>query len=118
MALCDQGYLCEVCGKEVERLRDSDLYLRYVLGLVPAERLHQEPERHLRCNPTLAQFIVHEKFQPPCFADGDFDKRILDREFVTEREQRVTAGYVRLLELQRNRRDLDITRYPINHSAE
>ena len=32
MARCDQGYLCEVCGGDVEAITDSDLYLRYVLG--------------------------------------------------------------------------------------
>ena len=35
MARCDQGYLCEVCGRDVEAITESDLYLRYVLGEVP-----------------------------------------------------------------------------------
>ena len=35
MARCDQGYLCEVCGAEVEEITESDLYLAYVLGEVP-----------------------------------------------------------------------------------
>ena len=29
MARCDQGYLCDVCGDEVENIRESDLYLRF-----------------------------------------------------------------------------------------
>ena len=41
MARCERGYLCEVCGGEVEELTESDLYLRYVLGEVDPELLHQ-----------------------------------------------------------------------------
>ena len=37
MARCDEGYRCEVCGRDVEAVTDSDLYLRYVLGEVPLE---------------------------------------------------------------------------------
>src|ERR1700730_12208473 len=64
MAKCEQGYLCDVCGGDVEELTDSDLYLRYVLGEVPPEKLHILRERHIRCNPVLAQFIVDLKFEP------------------------------------------------------
>ena len=55
MARCEQGYLCEVCGRDVGEITESDLYLRYVLGEVPPEQLHLLPERHIRCNPALAQ---------------------------------------------------------------
>ncbi len=51
MARCERGYLCEVCGAEVEEIIDSDLYLAYVLGEVPSEELHLRHERHIRCNP-------------------------------------------------------------------
>src|SRR6516225_2142176 len=61
---CDEGYACEVCGRDVESIVDSDLYLRYVLSEVPLERLHVQRERHIRCNPSLAQFIVDERFEP------------------------------------------------------
>ena len=54
MAKCERGYLCEVCGQDVAEITDSDLYLRYVLGEVPIYRLHQLPERHVRCNPALS----------------------------------------------------------------
>ena len=37
MARCDEGYRCEVCGKDVEAVTDSDLYLRYILGEVPLD---------------------------------------------------------------------------------
>ena len=85
MAKCDEGYLCEVCGHEVEQIVESDLYLRFILGLVDPEILHIAAERHLRCNPTLAQYIVHPEFAP-LYVDGDFDKRQLDPEFVATRE--------------------------------
>ncbi|MDA1178273.1 MAG: hypothetical protein O2931_05680, partial [Planctomycetota bacterium] len=62
MARCEEGYLCQVCGADVEEIWDSDLYLRYVLGLVHPEQLHVLRERHIRCNPLLAQFIVDPEF--------------------------------------------------------
>lgn len=98
MALCEQGYLCEVCGGDVADLTESDLYLRYVLGEVDPETLHIRPERHIRCNPSLAQFIIAEKFAPVA-AEGPFAKSQLDPEFVAAEEARVTRGYLRLVEL-------------------
>ena len=96
MALCDQGYLCDVCGQEVETIDGSDLYLRYVLGEVVPETLHSTPERHLRCNPTLAQFIVADGFEPVVVA-GYFGKAALDPAFVAAEEARFTAGRPRRL---------------------
>jgi hypothetical protein len=98
MALCEQGYLCEVCGGDVEGIPDSDLYLRYVLGEVPPEQLHILRERHIRCNPTLAQFIVDPNFEPVC-CQGPFAKDQLDPAFVAEQEQRVTRAWRRLQEI-------------------
>jgi hypothetical protein len=98
MAVCEQGYLCDVCGLEVELIEESDLYLRYVLGEVDPETLHVTRERHLACNPALAQFIVDGRFGP-VVADGFFAKAGLDPEFVAAEEARVTRGYRRLLEL-------------------
>ncbi len=98
MAVCEQGYLCDICGQDVADLTDSDLYLRYVLGEVDPETLHLAPERHLRCNPVLAQFIVADGFDPVVVA-GYFGKAELDAEFVADEERRVTRGYRRLLEL-------------------
>src|SRR3954470_10024190 len=67
MAKCEQGYLCEVCGAEVEGITESDLYLRYVLGEVGPGWLPLSRERHIRCNPALAQYIVDPSFEPvPC----------------------------------------------------
>ena len=110
MVRCEQGYLCEVCGADVEDLTDSDLYLRYVLGEVDPETLHVQPERHLRCNPTLAQFIVVEGFEP-IVVEGPFAKSGLDPEFVAEEDARVTRGYRRLLELPAL--GVPITEYPL-----
>jgi hypothetical protein len=110
MALCEEGYLCEVCRSEVEDLTESDLYLRYVLGEIDPEHLHQLPERHLRCNPVLAQFIVADDF-PPVLVDGPFSKSELDPDFVALEEARVTRGYLRLQELPRL--GLPITEYPL-----
>lgn len=110
MAKCDEGYLCEVCGREVERIVDSDLYLRYVIGMVDPETLHATPERHLRCNPSLAQFIVDDDFEPVAAA-GAFAKQNLDADFVRQREALVTRGWRRLVEIERQ--DLPITEYPL-----
>lgn len=110
MAACDQGYLCEVCGDEVPNITVSDLYLRYVIGEITSRQLLAAPERHIRCNPTLAQFIVDPKFEP-VQADGAFDKEFLDREFVQQREELVTAGWKRLQELPSL--SIPISEYPL-----
>jgi len=95
MARCEQGYLCEVCGRDVEEITDSDLYLRYILGEVPLYQLHQLRERHVRCNPALAQYIVDPEF-PPISCDGVFAKSNFDRQYVADEETRVTRGWKRL----------------------
>lgn len=95
MARCDEGYRCEVCGGDVEVITDSDLYLRYVLGEVPLERLHLLPERHLRCNPALAQYIAADGWEPVA-CEGPFDRRTLDAGFVAAEAARVTRGWERL----------------------
>ena len=110
MAKCDEGYLCDVCGQPVDRLFESDLYLRYVIGQLDPEVLHTTPERHIRCKPALAQFVVHEKFKPVA-CPGDFDKANLDAAFVGQREALVTRGYERLRELAKL--DLPIHDYPL-----
>jgi hypothetical protein len=110
MAKCDEGYLCDVCGKDVAAITDSDLYLRYVIGTVDPEVLHTAAERHLRCNPVLAQYIVDPRFEAVQF-DGDFDKRRLDTAFVAQREALVTRGYRRLHEVAGS--DTAIIDYPL-----
>jgi hypothetical protein len=98
MARCERGYLCEVCGQDVGEITESDLYLRYVLGEVLPEQLHLARERHIRCNPALAQYIVDPAF-PPVRCDGFFAKETLDTEYVAAEEARVTRGWRRLQEL-------------------
>jgi hypothetical protein len=98
MAKCEEGYLCDVCGGDVEAITDSDLYLRYVIGLVDPETLHTTRERHIRCNPALAQFIVDAEF-PPVIVEGAFDKRQLDADYVEAQEALVTRGWRRLREV-------------------
>ena len=99
MAKCDQGYLCEVCGGDVAEITDSDLYLRYVIGEIDSRALMSSPERHLRCNPTLAQFIVDAGFEP-VIVEGPFGKSELSPDDVARREDLVTRGWRRLQELQ------------------
>jgi len=109
MAGCERGYLCTVCGQEVEEITDSDLYLRYVLGDVEWEVLNRSPEMHIRCDPILAQFIRDDSFaKVEC--DGAFSKAQLDPEFVKTEEARVTRGYLRLTELKSA--NLPISEYP------
>jgi hypothetical protein len=95
VAKCDEGYLYEVCGLDVAAIVDSDLYLRYVLGEAPMEAIHTLPERHIRCNPSLAQYIVDPAFEP-AFCEGFFDKRLLDPAYVANEVARVTRGWRRL----------------------
>jgi hypothetical protein len=110
MARCEQGYLCSVCGRDVEEITESELYLSYVLGEVDGELLDRLPERHIRCNPSLAQFIVTELF-PPVIVGGPFSKARLDPEFVCDEEKRITSGYLRLVELSREKKPL--SKYPL-----
>ena len=110
MAKCEEGYLCEVCGEDVAEITESDLYLRYVIGLLDPEVLHTTRERHIRCNPTLAQFIVDDDFAP-VNVEGAFDKRRLDAAYVRQQETLVTRGYRRLQEIAGL--DLPILDYPL-----
>jgi hypothetical protein len=114
MAKCDEGYLCSVCGGDVAEITDSDLYLRYVLGWVDPEVLHTTPERHVRCNPALAQFIVAEGFEP-VELEGEFDKRRLDAAYRLQREQLVTRAWLRLREVIKL--GLPIVEYPLPESG-
>ena len=110
MAKCDEGYLCDVCGKDVAALTESDLYLRYVVGMLDPEVLHTTPERHIRCNPSLAQYIVAEDFEPVMIA-GPFDKRTIDADYVAEQEELLTRGWRRLNEVSGG--DFLIVEYPL-----
>jgi hypothetical protein len=110
MAKCDEGYLCDVCGQDVAELVDSDLYLRFVIGMLDPEVLHTTSERHIRCNPALAQYIAADDFES-IVVEGPFDKRQLDAAFVCEREQLVTRGWRRLQEV--SSLGIPIIEYPL-----
>ena len=110
MAKCDEGYFCDVCGRDVANLSESDLYLRYVVGLLDPEVLHTTPERHILCNPAFAQYIVAEEFEPVT-VEGPFDKRTLDPDYVAQQEKLFTRGWLRLQELANQ--DLPIIEYPL-----
>ncbi|MBX3434969.1 MAG: hypothetical protein KF847_16760 [Pirellulales bacterium] len=84
--------------------------MRYVIGQLDPEVLHTTAERHLRCNPTLAQYVVDPDFAA-VVVEGPFDKRTLDPAFVRDREQLVTRGWRRLKELAKL--DLPIIEYPL-----
>lgn len=110
MAHCERGYLCDVCGEEVAEITDSDLYLRYVTGEVAARQLLSTPERHIRCNPTVAQFIVAPEFEP-VRAEGPFAKSELAVDEVARREDLMTRGWRRLQEVRSL--GLAISDYPL-----
>jgi hypothetical protein len=110
MAKCDQGYLCDVCGRDVPDITDSDLYLRFIIGEIDGRALLSSPERHLRCNPTLAQFIVDPGFEP-VLVTGPFAKAQLAEDDVRRREQLVTRGWRRLKEVRQL--GLPISDYPL-----
>lgn len=111
MARCEQGYLCEVCGQEVEGLSESDLYLGYVLGEIPAEDLLRRRERHVRCNQERAQYIVDARFSP-VQCEGPFAKSNLDKEFVLAEEERITRGWRRLQDIPTLQ--IPIEEYPLS----
>jgi len=111
MARCDEGYLCEVCGQDVSEVVDSDLYLRFILGEVPLEMLHRQKERHLRCNPALAQYIVDDGFEP-VICEGFFAKSQFDPAYVAGEEERVTRAWRRLQAIPTL--GLTIAEYPLS----
>jgi len=98
MARCDEGYRCDVCGLDVEGIPESDLYLRYVLGEVDPLNLTSAQERHIRCNPAVAQYIVDPTF-PPVACQSLFAKANLDPDFVRQEEMRITRAWRRLQEI-------------------
>jgi hypothetical protein len=100
MARCDRGYLCAVCGAEVEEITESELYLAYVLGEVGVEELLKRPDRHIACATERAQYIVDTSFEP-IRCEGFFDKATLDQEYVAAEEARVTRAWRRLQEVSR-----------------
>jgi hypothetical protein len=107
---CEQGYLCDVCGADVEAIIESDLYLRYVMGEVSPLALPRQRERHIRCNPATAQFIVDPAFAP-VRCEGVFAKEHLDRDYVAAREELVTRAWRRLQEIPRL--GITIPEYPL-----
>lgn len=107
---CDQGYLCDVCDEDVEDITESSLYLRYVIGEIPARELMTHPERHLRCHPYLAQFIVDPAF-PPVTMDGPFAKANLDAAETARLENLITRGWRRLQEVRSL--GIPISEYPL-----
>src|SRR2546421_12738174 len=110
MVACEQGYLCDVCGKDVEAITESDLYLRYVMGEVSPLDLPHQRERHIRCNPATAQYIVDPAF-PLVVCEGMFAKENLDAEFVRAQEELVTRAWRHLQEIPRL--GLTIPEYPL-----
>ncbi|GAB5515503.1 hypothetical protein [Rhodopirellula baltica] len=112
MAKCDEGYRCEVCGEDVMSIVDSDLYLRYVIGHLDPEKLHVSPERHIRCNPILAQCIRDDRV-PPVAVEGPFALSELDPDHSKEMIDLVTRGYQRLWEINSEDGDRDVTDYPL-----
>lgn len=112
MAKCDQGYLCDVCGEEVTDIRESDLYLRFITGQIDSQKLLGSPERHLNCNPVVAQFIVADEFPAPEVA-GAFSKAELETDYVREQEELMTVGWQRLQELYEISEQTPLNEYPL-----
>jgi hypothetical protein len=115
MARCDQGYLCRVCGEEVEHITDSQLYLSYVIGEIDPETLHATPECHLLCSPSFSQFIDDERLGLIPVVEGPFSKGQLDPTYVESRTKLLTRGYSRLWEIRQVRRKpLTVIEYPLS----
>lgn len=111
MAKCDEGYMCSVCGKEVPIITESTLYLRYIIGDLGSDVLMSAPEQHIICDASIAQYIVDENFEP-IVCDGPADKREFPADHVSEREELVTRGWLRLLEVKHL--GIPISEYPLS----
>jgi hypothetical protein len=110
MAACDTGYICDVCGRDVEAIVESDLYLRYIMGDVSPLELPRQRERHIRCNPAVAQYIADPSFEAVLCA-GIFAKANLDPAYVRAQEELVTRAWRRLQEIPTL--GLTIPEYPL-----
>lgn len=118
MAKCEEGYLCEVCGGDVEHLRDSALYLQFILGWIDPETLHTRRECHLLCAPALTQFIDDAKFAELEIPQGEFERSQLDAEFAAERAALVTRAYHRLCEIDAMRERPAVIEYLLPEFAQ
>ncbi|MBI3268593.1 MAG: hypothetical protein HYZ53_06195 [Planctomycetes bacterium] len=90
---CDHGYFCTVCGEQVETLEDSWLYLRFVLGEAEVRDLPSTKDRHVRCEPEYAQYVVDPEFAPVTDDRPETDKRRKPPEEAEAREKRVTRAW-------------------------
>jgi hypothetical protein len=72
--------------------------------------LPRQRERHIRCNPAVAQYIVDPAFEPMT-CDGMFAKANLDAKYVRDQETLVTRAWRRLQELPTL--GLTIPEYPL-----
>jgi hypothetical protein len=119
MAKCDQGYLCEKCQEPVTGIINSSLYLSYIIGEVEARQLLSSPDRHLLCNPELSQYItdafIQQKYQESGLNAGIFAKEMLDPEFVQQRTDLVSRGYVRLKQVVAL--NLPVSEYPLQQET-
>ena len=123
MAKCEEGYLCEVCGRDVENLRDSGLYLQFILGWIDPETLHTHREVHIDCLPALAQFIDDADYPRPTTEQTqpiatEFDRNRLDPQFVQTRVDQVTRAYRRLRELDNMSERPAVIEYPLPEAAQ
>jgi len=112
MANCDEGYSCDRCGEYVQNVAVSELYLRYVLGFVPLDELPREPERHIRCAPEFAQFIVDPDFEPVVCDESRLDKRNLPADVRARQERIFTQAWRRLQEVREQ--GLAVDEYPLD----
>jgi hypothetical protein len=111
MSNCDEGYNCDRCGKYVENIRESELYLRYVIGAVPHAELPREPERHIRCAPEFAQYIVDPAFEAVPCEDAALSKQGLPEDVRVRQEELFTKAWLRLQELAEDGTPVD--QYPM-----
>ena len=112
MANCDEGYNCDRCGEYVENVKISELYLRYVIGAVPTDELVREPERHIRCSPEFAQYIIDKRFEPVVCDDPAVDKRRLPDDVRLRQERLFTRAWQRLQEVATN--GVPVSEYPLS----
>ena len=66
----------------------------------------------IRCNPTLAQFIVAEEFAA-VQVESEFQKSELDAEYVRQQEQLVTRGWNRLQEVAHLKGEVSVLELPL-----
>src|SRR5690349_5283066 len=86
---------CDKCGKPVVKREDAT-WLNVEAGYMNGLGLLVYGNRHIRCSPSRAQYIVHPDFAPVIDPRPEFDKTLVPEDERREMTRRYTDAWLRL----------------------